>query len=278
MIVRPYRDADLDGVHRLFDIRGLAFDRDMFLWKKQCPGQLSCVAERGGVVLGHFCVLRLPLPFASGEHVAGFGVDGIFHPEHSKMDVIGKVFALAAEMSRAAGLEALFGFPNARMAATMTFLGWKEAARFDWIVSSGGESTHSQPRLPLDSFNTPYEAWRWERGPRRSRVYEGMGLRALFGELANIGDVLLRIDMSSGVSEPSSPSGEGPLESLARRYSFACLKEEGAPMPGSFSLAPVGAGPVLMSRPLDLPSSTREIAALPAVWYLESLEAVTLGW
>lgn len=264
MIIRPYQNADLESVRRLFDLRRLPFDGDLFRWKKKCPGQISFVAQIEGTTIGHGCVLPMPLPFGTADEAPfGFLVDGIFHPDHAHINLIAEVFSHAADDSRKIGAQGLLAFPNARMATAMTFLGWREAARFEWISSQGTTAAPRSPMVPPGVRSAAYEMWRWQQVPRCIWMCSDGDSLALFADMKSIGVVLLWINRFS------------ILPAFAAKYSFFCLKGKNVPMPESFRLTSSAAAPILLHRSFTSPG---EVPAVPSLWYAEALEAVTLGW
>jgi hypothetical protein len=75
---------------------------------------LVAVAAIGGDVVGHYAILPLELRLTDGRVVlAGHGVHAFVSPAHRQSVGIFQISAHAYRMAQAAGLQFVFGFPNA---------------------------------------------------------------------------------------------------------------------------------------------------------------------
>lgn len=159
MRLRTLEPGDAAQICALFS-RHTPYRRDAAFWSwlnRSFPVRPSivAVAECAGEIVGHYGILPLELRGPNGAHwLAGHGLHAFVSPAHRDRVSIFQISALAYRLAREAGLEFVFGFPNAsyrlvqekieRWRCVALFKAWSRAA------DTGGGGPASGALVPAD--------------------------------------------------------------------------------------------------------------------------------
>ncbi|MBU5441007.1 hypothetical protein [Paenibacillus sp. MSJ-34] len=266
MNIRPYIPQDLPGVQALYMERKLAFDREMFQWKKLAPDSYSWIGETEGKIVAHYSIIEMPLlPSAR----TGFAVDGIFAKSHGQIAPISQMLNHALHEVRQAGLDVIVSFANEKMGTVKKFLGWKTIGRYCWKKSSGKkpvtERSGAYPFRVIHQedvrYSEVYQHWRWDLCPR---VYNCIQMKGQIIALFSTEDFQMIL-----WEEPSA------CAQIEEGYSFWYLTVEVGDVLQGY--ADKNANPDSL-EPLYYPLSEEREWKWPVRWPLETVEGVTLGW
>lgn len=181
VVIRSFEPADAARISALFQ-RHTAYQRDAAYWlwlNRLVPSRpsLVAVAEINGEIAAHYAILPVELCLSDGRVVlAGHGVHAFVSPEHRQSVSIFQVSSHAYRMAQAAGLQFVFGFPNAnyrlvqekieRWRCVSLFKAWtKPAAR----PMAGGACLASADWTDDAELQTAIEFWE-----RADRHHAGM--------------------------------------------------------------------------------------------------------
>ncbi len=112
---RGFEKEDEQGVLRLFQASfGVSRDREQWRWEFLGGPEESVivVAESGGKIVGHYAVLPRRLRIGDKLERAGLVVDVMTDPGFGRRGIFVTSAAKAFELSKAAGISLLVGFPN----------------------------------------------------------------------------------------------------------------------------------------------------------------------
>ena len=175
MNIRAFEPDDAEKIARLFTLH-TPYRRDAAFWvwlNRTLPARpsLVAVAEMAGDIVGHYAIVPLDLRRPDGRIVAaGLGVHAFVSPTARREVSIFQVSALAYRLAREAGLEFIFGFPNANYRVVQEKIErWRGVGFFKaWTKSAvTGPTSLARARLGLADFSDDAElhsAMRlWER-------------------------------------------------------------------------------------------------------------------
>lgn len=153
-LIRAFEPADAARICALFQQHS-SYKRDAAFWlwlNRLLPvsPSLIAVAEIDGNLAAHYAILPMDLRLPGGSIVrCGHGVHAFVSPEYRQQVSIFQISAFAYQLARDAGLDFVYGFPNANYRLVQEKIErWTRVSLFKaWTKSSSSQTPAAHVRL-----------------------------------------------------------------------------------------------------------------------------------